>query len=69
MNKRLLNSLMAENEETQTHLANLLQLSLSRLNAKINETNGAQFNQSEIRILKEHYELNASQVDAIFFAF
>lgn len=67
MNKNLLNSFMAKKGETQLDLANLLGLSLSRVNAKINE-NSAQFTQTEIATIKKHYMLSAAEVDSIFFA-
>lgn len=68
MNKNLLASVLAERGDTQYDLAQLLGISLSRTNAKINETGGAQFNQNEITLIKNHYKLNAKMVDAIFFA-
>jgi hypothetical protein len=67
VNKKLLNSIMAKSGDTQNDLANLLGLSLSRVNAKINE-NEAQFTQTEIATLKKHYKLSAMDVDEIFFA-
>lgn len=67
MNKNLLNSFMAKKGETQSDLANLLGISLSRVNAKINE-NGAQFTQTEIATMKKHYGFSAQEIDEIFFA-
>ena len=67
MNKNLLNSVMAKNGDTQSDLAKLLGLSLSRVNAKINEKE-AQFTQTEIAAIKKHYGLSATDVDSIFFA-
>jgi plasmid maintenance system antidote protein VapI len=66
MNKNLLNSFMAKKGETQNDMATLLGISLSRVNAKINE-NGAQFNQTEIALLKKHYNLSPVDIDLIFF--
>lgn len=40
MNKQLLASVLAKNGDTQSDLAKVLGLSLSRTNAKINETDG-----------------------------
>ena len=54
--------------DTQEVLAKALGISLSRLNAKINETDGAEFTQSEITFIKIRYHLTAEEVDAIFFA-
>ena len=48
MNKLLLKSHMAKKGETQAVLAEVMGLSLSRLNAKINGTRGAEFTQTEI---------------------
>ena len=67
MNKNLLMSVLKKNGDNQSDLASALGLSLSRTNAKINETDGAQFYQSEIATIKNHYKLTAEEVDAIFF--
>jgi hypothetical protein len=64
----MLNSKMALFGDRQEDLANALDLSLSRTNAKINETDGAEFTLSEIKIIKFRYHLTAEEVDAIFFA-
>jgi hypothetical protein len=53
--------------DTQSSLAEALGLSLSRLNAKINETDGAEFVQSEILFIKIRYHLTPEEVDQIFF--
>ena len=53
--------------DTQQILADALGMSLSRLNAKINETDGAEFTQSEITAIKIRYHLTAEEVDLIFF--
>lgn len=68
MNKRKLNAIMRLHGESQQDLAQYLQLSLSRLNAKINEYRGAQFRQNEIAAIQEHYGLSAEEVNEIFFA-
>lgn len=52
--------------ESQQNLADYLQMSLSRLNAKINEYRGAQFRQNEIAAIQEHYGLTAGEVNEIF---
>lgn len=67
MNKRKLNAIMQLHGEFQQDLARYLQLSLSRLNAKINEYRGAQFRQNEIAAIQEHYSLSAEEVNEIFF--
>ncbi len=61
-------SVMALNKDTQKTLANALGISLSRLNAKINETGGAEFKQNEIALIKARYSLSPSETDLIFFA-
>ena len=66
MNKALLRSHMAKRNDTQEDLANYLGISLSRLNAKINETCGAKFKQTEIAFIKKRYGLTPRETDAIF---
>lgn len=66
MNKQLLASVLAKNGDTQSDLAKVLGLSLSRTNAKINETDGAQFTQNEIAAIKKAYALTAKEIDEIF---
>ena len=84
MNKRKLNAVMQLHGESQQNLADYLKMSLSRLNAKINEYRGAQFRQNEIAAIQEHktdvldglvaaavlahYGLSAEEVNEIFFA-
>lgn len=68
MNKQLLASVLAKRGNTQSDLAKVLGLSLSRTNAKINETDGAQFTQNEIAAIKNTYGLTAKEIDEIFFA-
>ena len=67
MNKNLLSSKMKLFNDTQETLANAIGISLSRLNAKINETGGAEFTQSEIQIIKQRYSLTNDEVIEIFF--
>ena len=67
MNKRKLNAVMQLHGESQQNLAEYLQMSLSRLNAKINEYRGAQFRQNEIAAIQEHYGLSAEEVNEIIF--
>lgn len=68
MNKNLLISKMKLFGDTQQMLADALDLSLTRTNAKINETDGAEFTKREITIIKIRYHLTADEVDQIFFA-
>lgn len=67
MNKLKLVGLMHENGDTQESLASAIGISLQRFNAKINETNGAEFTQGEIQSVKERYDLTAEAIDEIFF--
>ena len=67
MNSRLLKGMIKMYDGSQSVLAEAMGLSLSRLNAKINET-GAQFNQTEIALIRERYKLTEQQVTDIFFA-
>ena len=67
MNKLLLESKMKLKGDNQSKLAEHLGISLSRLNAKINETGGAEFNQGEITKIKGRYDLTPEEVDDIFF--
>lgn len=67
MNKNLFVSVMKREGETQAQLAEAMGLSPSRLNAKINEWNGAAFTQSEIRFVVSRYNLSNDEICAIFF--
>ena len=66
MNETLLRSVMIKNGDTQGTLAEAMGISLSRLNAKINN-NGAEFKQTEILFIKQRYKLTAKEVNEIFF--
>jgi len=68
MDKALLRSFMVKYHETQSSLADALGISLSTLNAKINEYRGAGFNQNEIAYIKTKYNLTPAEIDQIFFA-
>lgn len=67
MNKKKLKSIMALNDDTGQTLAKFLGISRSTLSAKMNETNGAEFTQSEITAIKEKYKLTADEIETIFF--
>ncbi|MCZ9313134.1 MAG: hypothetical protein O0V67_07130 [Methanocorpusculum sp.] len=67
MNKNKLISVMKLHGDTQESLADAIGISLSRLNAKINQTGGAEFTMGEIRIIKIRYNLTSQEVDEIFF--
>lgn len=68
MNKNYLVSKMKLHGDRQEDLAKFIGISLQAFNAKLNETGGAEFTQSEIRKVKEKYNLTCEEVDAIFFA-
>lgn len=68
MDKQLLKSHMYKRGDTQSSLASAMGLSLSRLNAKINETGGAEFTQTEISFLADRYNLSAKETMLIFLA-
>ncbi|MBQ6163952.1 MAG: XRE family transcriptional regulator [Clostridia bacterium] len=67
MDKMKLRIIMMLNGENNSDLANLLHITPQTVSAKLNETNGAEFTQSEIFAIKDHYELTPDQVDEIFF--
>lgn len=67
MNKNMFNSKMKLFGDTQATLAEALGISLGRLNAKINETDGAEFTQGEIKAIIIRYHLTAEELYAIFF--
>lgn len=67
MKKALLKSKMVEFGDTQATLAAAIGISLSRLNAKINGTEGAEFSLGEVRSIQKRYHLDAQQTSDIFF--
>ena len=67
MNKALFESKMKLHGDNQSKLADALGISLTRFNAKLNQTDGAQFTQGEIQKVKERYNLTSDEMDAIFF--
>ena len=67
MNKNMFVSKMKLFGDTQEILAEAIGLSLSRLNAKINGTDGAEFKQGEIKFFRNRWNLTPDEVDQIFF--
>jgi len=67
MNKNKLKSILALHGDTQAVLAEYLNISDNRLSAKINGYRGADFNRKEIAAIRRRYELDADQIDSIFF--
>ena len=68
MNKNELVSKMKKYGDRNEDLAKYIGISPQRFSAKLNETGGAEFTQSEIQKVKERYNLTSEEVDAIFFA-
>lgn len=65
--KNKLESKMALKGDTQSSLATGIGLSRSRLNAKINGKNGAEFSRSEMVKIQERYQLSPEEAGDIFF--
>ena len=68
MNKNLLRSVMVLHDDTNITLAEYLGISDSTLSLKMNETNGAEFTQGEIKKIILRYDLTAEQTMKIFFS-
>ena len=68
LNKNLLLSKVVLYGDAQKDLADLLGLSVQRVNAKLNGTDGAEFRQSEIAKIIKRYNLTAEEVMLIFFS-
>ena len=67
MNKKLLRSEMVLHDDTNGTLAEVLGISQQSFSAKLNETNGAEFNQGEISKIRSRYNLSDEKVVSIFF--
>lgn len=67
MNSALLKGEIRARSMTQEDVAAKIGISLSRFNAKLNNTGGAEFSLGEVRALKALLCLDANQVDIIFF--
>lgn len=68
MNKALLKSKISLFDHNFSDLALVVGCSRTRLSAKLNETEGAEFKKSEIEKIKKEYSLTPEEVDLIFFA-
>lgn len=68
MDKNKLLGVIASAGETCSDAANVIGVTRVTFSKKINEKDGASFTQPEILAIKNHYNLNAEQVDLIFFA-
>lgn len=67
MNKNLLVSKMKLHGDTNADLATAIGISPQRFSAKLNEYQGAEFNQGEILKIRERYTLTDEEVVQIFF--
>ena len=63
----MLKSVMVLHDDTQETLAEYLGISAPTLSLKMNETNGAEFTQGEIKKIIDRYDLTAEQTMNIFF--
>lgn len=68
MNAKLLRSIMILHDDTGEKLAGVIGITPQRFSAKLNEYEGAEFTQSEIRDIRNRYKLTDEQVVQIFFA-
>ncbi|AFM69533.1 hypothetical protein [Enterococcus hirae] len=68
MNKEKLRSIIVLNGENQNVLSLFMGITPQSFSGKINERNGAEFTQSEIKLIKDRYNLTAEEVDEIFFS-
>lgn len=66
LNANLIRAKMAEIGVNQAETAKNMGISLSRFNAKLNGTNGAEFSLSDVIALKRVLGLDAQQIDEIF---
>lgn len=67
MNSALLKGEIRAKSMTQEDIASKIGISLSRFNAKLNNTGGAEFSLGEVRAIKTLLCLNSEAVDSIFF--
>lgn len=67
MNKNKLVSKMKWFGDRNEDLAAAIGISQQRFSAKLNQTGGAEFTMSEIRVIKIRYNLTSQEIDEIFF--
>lgn len=67
MDKNLFRAVMTENGDNYDTLAKKLGITVSTLSNKVNEKSNNGFTQPEIIKIKEFYNLDALQIDRIFF--
>lgn len=68
MNKKLLRSKMVEFGDNNFTLAAALNIAPGTLSTKMNETNGAEFTQGEMNVIRKRYNLTDPEFMMIFFA-
>ena len=68
MNSDLLKGKIREKAMTQGDIADRIGISLSRFNAKLNGSGGAEFTLGEVQAIKTVLDLDSQQVDQIFFS-
>lgn len=66
MQANMLKGKLTESGMTQEQAASRIGISLSRFNAKLNETRGAEFSLGEVLAMKNILNLSPEQVDQIF---
>lgn len=67
MDKNLLKGEIRAKAMSQADVADKIGISLSRFNAKLNGTNGAEFTLSEVIAIKQVLNLTFDKTDSIFF--
>lgn len=67
MNKQMLKSIMTLHGERIKDLARVIGVTPQTCSDKINERNGAEFKQGEIKAIARHYKMTEQQLIAIFF--
>lgn len=67
MNSAALKGKMRAESMIQSEVANGIGMSLSRFNAKLNGTKGAEFTLGEIKSLRKLLNLNIEETEDIFF--
>lgn len=68
LDTRRIKSLMVLNGDTLATLSEVVGCTKETLSKKINEWEGSEFTQSEIKAVKNYYNLTPEEVDSIFFA-
>lgn len=68
MDSALLKGAIRGKDMTQAMVASEIGISPSRFNAKVNNTQGAEFSLGEVRAIKAVLNLTPEQVDHIFFS-